>query len=187
MSAYTDGEEEPYASGKSTVRGKSSAWAKSSAWDCALRLLGRRSHGRAELETKLAARQFDPDQIAEVMLRLDQSNLLDDQRFAIELTNYLFQMRGYSRKRIERTLGERGISSEVIELALLEIDSDTEYQQALRLGEKKAAQMGGLPEQKIKQRLFGFLARRGYSSEICYRVINHCLEQMNSDDFGASA
>lgn len=153
---------------------------KSTAWDCALRLLGRRSHGRAELETKLAVRDFEPEEIAQTMERLDQSGLLDDRRFAEELTNYLFQMRGYSKQRIARTLADRGVSASLIDQAIEQIDSEAEFQQAMNLAAKRAVQVSALPTQKIRQRLYGFLARRGYGSETCYRVINQVISDLDT-------
>jgi len=77
----------------------------------ALRALARREHSRLELERKLAARGHDASVIALTLDRLEDSGLLDADRFCESFVRSRVA-RGQGPSRIARELAERGIDAQ---------------------------------------------------------------------------
>jgi len=86
-------------------------------------LLARRSHFRAQLRAKLAARGYPDDEIEAALDRLAELGYLDDGKTAAELVT-LRRGRGEGRRRIEAELQRRGATAEAIEAALAELPRD---------------------------------------------------------------
>jgi regulatory protein len=74
----------------------------------ALDLLARREHSRRELERKLAARDYEPEQISETLDQLGRENLQSDQRFAESFVQAR-AAKGQGPVRIRRELGDKGV------------------------------------------------------------------------------
>lgn len=89
----------------------------------AVGLLARREHSRAELEHKLAARGFERALIAETLDRLEQSGLLDGQRFIGSFIESR-AARGVGPARIRAELAQRGIRPAEAEAALAADERD---------------------------------------------------------------
>jgi regulatory protein len=88
-----------------------------SPWDTALRLLSRRDHGRRELAQKLRQRGFEPEQIEQVLDRLEQQHWLEESRFAqVQVRQHLLKKHGPRRIRAE--LQRKGVAGADIEAAL---------------------------------------------------------------------
>jgi len=106
--------------------------------------------------------------------RLKENGMVDDVKFArLWLENRSeFRPRGYYALRSE--LRQKGIPDSVIEASLTEID---EVDLALRAGRTKAAKLKSGDEQVFKQKLYGFLSRRGFNYEIISEVVNEIWQE----------
>src|SRR5690606_35862482 len=94
--------------------------------DCerrAVGLLARREHSRLELERKLASRGYDGGLITETLDGLEQSGLLDGQRFMDSFIESRVG-RGLGPVRIRSELVQRGIASAAAAEALAAADHD---------------------------------------------------------------
>ncbi|KPJ94270.1 MAG: hypothetical protein AMS18_03990 [Gemmatimonas sp. SG8_17] len=135
-----------------------------SAYRVAIRLLAARPRGVNELLRKLRDRGHNPAAAAEAVGRLESKGILDDSTFACHFARVrLSRAHGPSRiltdllaKGVDRRLAERAIDT-VIDQEAIDIQVVARV-----LAEKRVAQLGGLPPQKVKQRVLGYLARRGY-------------------------
>jgi regulatory protein len=87
------------------------------AHNAALRLLARREHSVFELHHKLRHRGFAPAVIDAVFQQLVAEDWLNDNRYA-EVYAHSRADKGYGPLRIQRELGERGVSEEIITAAL---------------------------------------------------------------------
>lgn len=79
--------------------------------------LARREHSRQELYTKLSRKEYMSEVINETLDRLEQQDLLSDQRFAENFTRHRVNQ-GYGRLRIRQELRLRGVDDGLVELAL---------------------------------------------------------------------
>ena len=85
---------------------------------------------------------------------------------------------GVSRRKVITVLRQKGVAQDVataaIDETLAEVDHD-EYGAALAAAEKRMRALGSLEPAKRRQRLYAFLARRGYESDVVRRVLAEVL------------
>jgi regulatory protein len=147
------------------------------AYQQALKLLNYRPRSHAEVERNLKDHEFSEDVIAGVIDRLTRSGFLDDGRFAqawVENRSE-FRPRGASLLRME--LRQRGLQDEAIQEALQDID---EEELAYRAGLKQARKLDGLDWNQFRQKMYGFLARRGFNYEYITPVVERIWNEKNS-------
>lgn len=135
------------------------------AYERALLLLTRRDHGVAELKRKLVDKGFQEKESDEAIERLLQQDLLNDARFAEKLADASIRNgRGVGSK-LFSDLRRKGISPDIALHAIEEAASRTpEFETlSLILAKRFAAFDPISASQKEKQRVFGYLQRRGFS------------------------
>lgn len=89
--------------------------------DRALRLLALRARSRAELQKKLAEREFSKSAIDRVLENLGELGYLDDEAFAVNRARHLAMNRLYGNRKIEEQLREKGIDREAAQAAIREV------------------------------------------------------------------
>jgi regulatory protein len=142
----------------------------------AYRSLKFRPKSEKELRTKLEEKGITPATIQNVVELLKKQGLLDDKLFARGWTaSRLRKPLGITR--IRRELKQKGISDEIIAAETPEVTSSEELESALALAKKRLALYSRIPKLKIKQRLYGYLVRRGFRFETVTRVLNN-LDQL---------
>lgn len=149
-------------------------------WDCALRYLGQRAHSRTEIETKLARRDFQKEDIAKAMERLEAAGLLDDEQFAADFVRSRLGRRSASRQELRYELKKRGIEPEVLRRTLAALPEDSDYEQALQTARKKVGQLASADKTVRRRRTLALLARRGFGAEISYRVLDEAERDLVS-------
>ena len=103
--------------------------------DQALSLLSHREHSKKELITKLKTRGNTEEEINVAIEQLENMNYLNDERFAeIFVRSRLSKPLGASR--IQQELVQKGISSELAKIAIVEANADW-FELAKQLKERK--------------------------------------------------
>jgi regulatory protein len=147
----------------------------------ALGLLAVRQRSRRELERRLVQAGFEPGEVADELERLERVGLLDDEAFARAVVESRMGFRGESRRAVAGKLAQAGVASDVAIVALDEAP-EAEEERAQRLADAKAPRLSSLEPQVAFQRLYGFLARRGYGPEIARRVAGRALAAETIDE-----
>jgi regulatory protein len=155
-------EEKPQAEEKSGKR----------ASNVSMHQLARRGMSRWELEQVLAKREIEPEIAAAELDRLESVGLLDDAALAVTLVYTQHTRKGLGRSAIEQELKRRHIDPIIIEDALEEIADDDELERATELAVKRIGQMSSYDDETVKRRLHGFLARKGYSSDVVRKAMD---------------
>lgn len=139
------------------------------AYQQAIRFLGFRSRSQQEMMSYLGQKGYPSEVVAATVDRLVNEQYLDDENFArLWLENReRFRPRGQRALRYE--LKQKGISNEVIEAVLIDLD---EEELAWTAVEPKLPQWRKLPGEDFKKKLLGFLSRRGFSYEVAHTVID---------------
>ncbi|EAP99541.1 RecA regulator RecX [Janibacter sp. HTCC2649] len=140
-----------------------------------LRQLTNSPKSRAQLEQALAKRECDPQVAAVVLDRMEAVGLVDDEAYAGMLVRSQQAGRGLARRALAQNLRQKGVSDEVAETVLDEVDPAAEEDRARELVEKRLRRLHGLDVVVQKRRLAGMLARKGYPSEVSMRVIREAL------------
>ncbi len=117
---------------------------------------------------------------------LHAQGLLSETRYADDLVHAL-QARGYGSRRILQELSRRKFSEKILLQKREELSSDEEWErQKLRAFEKlsvrAAARRSDLSDSAERARLYGYLARLGFSSEICRGALEQLTEKDESNE-----
>ena len=124
-----------------------------------LRLLSRRPRSERELRLALQRRGLGEADSVAVMERLRQGGWLEDTAFAQAWIENRQDFRPRSSRALRFELKQKGVAPEIIEAALQDFDEAQAAEAAARAGVRKYA---GLPEDSFRQRLAGYLSRRGF-------------------------
>jgi regulatory protein len=148
-------------------------------YDRAVRLLAARSRSAAEIRRRLRRDGAVADRIERVIGALVSRGFLDDAAHARAVTRSRVRGRGTSARRIEQELRRQGVAADVATEAVGEVFADEAIDEATvarTVARKRAALLADLPAPVQRRRLYGFLARRGYSPDIVRAAVEAALK-----------
>lgn len=112
----------------------------------------------------------------QLLLRINDENLLDDRRYAKDfISNTMLSSKPRSKFKIKQFLIKKGISEAIISSEIMQIDSQFEERNVKKELEKKARLLNGLEEFKLRNKLKGYLIRKGYSPDLVNNVVDTYL------------
>lgn len=135
-----------------------------------LKLLAYRGRSEQELRGRLARKDFEESVIESVTQDLKKAGFIDDTQLAINLKRQAREGRLLGHHAARMFLLKRGLSREVVD-AVLDYDQDEELYALRRLLEKKARLADDIQTPAGRRRLWNFLVRKGYSTEIIRRAM----------------
>ncbi|MEJ5945109.1 regulatory protein RecX [Pseudokineococcus basanitobsidens] len=147
----------------------------------ALRQLTMAPRSRAELAQKMASRGVAPDVAEQVLDRLAEVGLVDDEAYAGMLVRSRQETRGLARRALQHELRRKGVDDDVARGALADVTDEDERAAAEDLVARRLRATRGLDRQVRERRLAGVLARKGYPAGVAYAVVRAALE----DETGA--
>jgi regulatory protein len=135
----------------------------------ATRQLAHRARSTAELRKTLAGRGFGEDAIAEVVKRFLELGYLNDADFARRWIASRDQVAPRGSRLLRQELRQKGIDAELADQLLAEAELD-DLETARRLAKRRMDRLRDVPQDKARQRLAGYLERRGFSLEIVHKI-----------------
>ena len=145
-------------------------------YDKALDALARRARSRVELSRWLKQREFTDEQIAPACDKLEALGLLHDEEYARAFArSRLAPGRGMGPRRVAAELARRGVARGTVDAIMRELEDDGTADEASSIdavAARKLRTMQGLEREVVKRRLYGFLARRGFSGGAIRTVLN---------------
>ena len=142
----------------------------------AFMLLRYRDRSEKELFQRLQRKGFAEETSRNVGSYLREKDFINDARLAESLKRTAVEQKHLGKRGLVHYLGLKGIPAGIVEA--ISGDEEDYLESAAALVERKLKQMQGLDEMVIKRRLWGALARKGYSPATISRVLKRCL----SDD-----
>lgn len=147
--------------------------------DKALDLLAVRARSSRDLRVRLRRAGAPDAEITWAIDRLLAQGFVDDAAYARQVARTKALSGGVSRRKVMNVLRQRGVAadvaSEAIEATLADVDLD-EHGAALAAAQKRLRALSSLDPSTRRQRLYAFLARRGYESDVVRRVLKEVLE-----------
>jgi regulatory protein len=144
--------------------------------NAALRYLGYRQRSEAEIRQRLQRHGFDNTCIDKALGRLKEQGLVDDAAFAQFWKENRETFSPRSRRLTKLELKRKGLSSDIIEQIINEIDDkDSAYRAALN----RARRLSTTDYQTFRQRLGGYLGRRGFSYGIIKEITEKVWQEKN--------
>jgi regulatory protein len=137
----------------------------------ALRLIKIRLRSEKEIRDKFKTKEYSTEAVEEVVDFLKKIKLIDDRLFAkLWVESRIKRPLGLSRLKYELKIKgvDKGLIEEAIDRVKENYDEGAAITEVVR---NKVKRMKGLPAEKIKARLFGFLLRKGYSRDLVFDAI----------------
>jgi len=132
----------------------------------ALNLLGYRARSEGELRERLSRHGYAPETVEAVIGRLGELAYLDDEEFARQRAQE--KARKYGPRRVSADLIKSGVGRDLASRAVAEeFEGRSELEDARSAAARRYN--GGGSEAEAR-RVYGFLARRGYSAGVCAEV-----------------
>lgn len=142
------------------------------AHDKALNYLDLRRRSAKEIRDYLYRKDFEPAVIQAVIDRLTRAGLLNDEEFAKAWVRDRLLLKPKSKRALSAELFAKGISREVADTVLAELNSDDELD-ALKDSVERKLRQTKYATRDSDDKLIAALAREGYK----YSDIKNCLQQ----------
>jgi regulatory protein len=144
----------------------------------ALNLISYRPRSEVEIQNYLKKHQVPEEKIHEVVARLRETGMLNDKKFTEAWIENRAAFRPRSRFALKMELKQKGVDEKTIEEALAHVNDE---EQAYEAAQKKARQLRNKEKQEFQRKLFGFLARRGFSYEVASPMVKRLWEEIEDE------
>ena len=146
-------------------------------FDRALKYIGPRPRSELEIRMRLARYGYDNELIHTVIIKLKRQGFVDDAAFARYWRDNRDNFKPRSRRLIELELKQKGVDTEIISEATVDIDDESAaYKAAL----KKTRSFPGLDYMSYRRRMGNFLRRRGFDYELINRTIERVWQEQGN-------
>ena len=147
--------------------------------NAAIRFLGYRPRSEAEIRQRLQRHGYESENIEKSLARLKEQGLVDDTAFARFWKENRETFSPRSRRMTGLELRRKGLSNDIIEQVISEIDEkDSAYRAAL----KKAPRLSTKEYQDFRQRLGDYLGRRGFNYSTIKEIIEKVWKEHKEDN-----
>lgn len=136
--------------------------------------LSRRDHGSFELKQKGNRKGFSNDVIDEVLEEFDQKGLLNDLAFAKKFAADKAEFKQWGPRKIKSALTRKGVQKGDADEAVKHITNSLDQQQICvdLLKKKKRRYMRETDPFKRKQKMYRYLAGKGFSGNVIKKAID---------------
>ena len=125
-----------------------------------------------EVRQKMAEWELPEQDVGAVLEELTAQNYLNEERFARAFAGGKFRIKKWGRLKIKQELKLKGVSNEMIQRGLQEIDGDDYVATLHDLVAKKARTLRGETPLAMKQKLLRFALSKGFESDLTWDAIN---------------
>jgi regulatory protein len=140
-------------------------------------LLKFRQRSEKEIRNRLERKEFAIKVIEEVLAFLKEKGFLDDRRFAVAWTESRLK-KPFGLRRVKQELRIKGIAAEIIDQVCAEAGArypENKIVDVIAL--KKLRNYADKDTVTQKRRLYGYLIRRGFSSDVIAEAINRLVKE----------
>lgn len=128
-----------------------------------------------EVEQKMRDYNLIPEAKEMILLDLLKDNFLNEERFAKSFARGKFRIKKWGKQRIVRELKFKEISAYNIKTALKEINEQEYIKTIYTITENRNAVIKEPNIYKRKRKLIDFLMRKGFESELIYKVVEEVV------------
>ena len=148
------------------------------AYDRVLTYLTYRPRSAWEVRQYLQKRDLGEEAQTLVLERLTRAGLVNDREYAQFWVENRTAHRPRGRRALRAELRQKGIATEVVESAVSDVDEDAA---ALAVAEARVRRLAHLDRLAFRQRMYGYLQRRGFSYDVCRRVTDRLWQQVAAE------
>lgn len=156
--------------------------AEQQAVDRALNYLSFRPRSREEVRRYLQRKETPPYVIDAALERLDRLNFVDDRAFVEFWVENREKFNPRGSRALKNELRLKGVERDIVDEL---VDKDGDEELALRAARKKAASLArtpGMDYAMFRNRLGGFLQRRGFGYEVVTHTVKALWNEMKQEE-----
>ena len=141
---------------------------------CAILILGRKSHTKKELYDKLIKKGYSEECVEQTVLYAEENGYINDRDYAEKFLHDAVELKKHGISRVRMDLRRKGIADEIIE----EVISECEYENSDTIEKilESRAKNYDLNDKKQRDRLIGYMLRRGFSFGEVYSALKQYME-----------
>ena len=132
------------------------------------RFLSFRARSVEEVKRHLTKKGYSEAVVEAVIEWAREYRLLDDAKFAARWVENRKLLKPMGKRRLIHELKEKGIPEAIVASQLSDFSSEEEYQLARNFAETK---LDRTTRTVTPEKVMGWLLRRGFSSELCYKIV----------------
>ncbi len=137
----------------------------------ALEMLQEEIYSKSQMSRHLEKEGFTDETVETIVTELIQAGHIRDRQFAEKWIQRRIKSNPRGRKLLKQELIEKGVDRKTAEQVINEVNAEVEAKLALQIAEKQAKKYKHLTNQAAQRRLYGYLARRGYDSDLILKII----------------
>jgi len=142
----------------------------------ALLFLKFRPRSEAELKRRLSQLGYGAETVDQVVAEFKAKGLVDDEKFARYFAQSQMNVKPAGRRALAASLKAKGIGSELAAQAVeIAVDGKEDLEIARELARKRIGSFRDLEPEVVQRRLFGYLSRRGFASDVVYKVVREIV------------
>lgn len=151
-----------------------------------LKFIQYRARSSQEIRRYLIRQAVEEEVVERILERLERAGLVDDTQFAQTWVENRSDLRPRSRQALAYELRQRGVDPETISAALEDVEDEP---LALEAARKQARRYQDLEWQDFRQKLYAYLARRGFNYSISVEAAqkvwseNHAGQTPESNEY----
>ena len=145
------------------------------AYQYALNLLSKKSYTTAQIYEKLEAKEYEMDIIQDVLRRLVDVGLLNDEQYTISYMNHQVVMGKKGPNKIKQELLQKGIAERLINQYLNLYEEETQVENALKIADQLVRTNKKYGPHFIKQKISQSLMLKGFSRSVIEKVVNQIV------------
>lgn len=145
--------------------------------NAAIKIVERSAKTEKQVIDKLKEKEYSDDAIKYAVDFLNEYGFINDRLYAKSFAHDKLMKNGTNKIKFE--LRRKGISDDIIKETLNDINDDEEIENAVSIAEKKYVQIlrRESDKYKIKNKLYTFLAGRGYSFDTVKKVVEIVMKE----------
>jgi regulatory protein len=151
------------------------------AYVTALKLLARRELSEAQVRTRLARREFAPDEIDTAVARLQGERALDDRRTALACARTEAHVKRHGRRRALRTVESLGIDRDLARAAVAEVFGDLDEDALIAQALERKVKHTSLEAAAVR-RIHRYLLAQGFDPGRVHAALRSRLKNAVHDD-----
>ena len=152
------------------------------AYVAALKMLARRELSESQVRSRLARRQFDPDEIDSAVVRLRRERALDDQRTALACARTELHVRRRGRGRVLRQVEALGISRAVARAAVGEVFAGVDERVLVAQALERRLRGASLEDPALARRVYRYLLGQGFEAGAVMSALRERTRHFNHDE-----
>lgn len=144
-----------------------------------IRLLGRRDHASHELRLKGIKKGYDYEILDQIIAELEDKNYINNYAFAKKYAHDKFRFNNWGPNKIKAELSKKKIGKSTIAQVLdEEFDQQSKIETINELIEKKKPSLLRTDPEKRRKKIFDYLFRKGYHSQIILNQIDQLMKRI---------